>query len=184
MKGYIFLILLVLCLSCKSESSNRTGHAPQEKKPVLLDSSTELYRYFHSKPYSQMQKDENAIISYAGDRDLSLYRTKTGVYYRILKEGNGALIRQRKSAKLSVHYEGRMLDDKVFDSSYKRDKPIQFRIGEMIRGWNETLVYFREGTQAEMFIPSHLAYGTEGLENYIPPNSALIFKLDIVSVED
>ncbi len=87
------------------------------------------------------------------------------------------------SDTVSTHYEGRTLDGKVFDSSYKRGTPASFPVKGVIKGWTEALQLMKEGTKLEIFIPSELAYGAAGSGQAIEPNSTLIFDIELIEVK-
>lgn len=105
---------------------------------------------------------------------------ESGLQYKVLKSGNG------KSPKLSstveAHYVGRLLDGTEFDSSYKREKPFSTKVTGVIKGWTEILQMMKEGDKWEVYIPSELAYGERGSGQIIGPNAALIFELELISV--
>lgn len=103
----------------------------------------------------------------------------SGVQYKVIKEGNGVI--PTDTSNVEVHYEGRTIDGKVFDSSYKRDKPISLRANQVIKGWTEALVHMPAGSIWEVYIPQELAYG-EHEQRDIKPYSTLIFKIELVSV--
>lgn len=109
-------------------------------------------------------------------------KTVSGLFYNITKstEGKPAV----KGAKVSVHYEGKLLNGKVFDSSFQRNQPIDFNLGlgQVIAGWDEGILLLKVGEEATFVIPSDLAYGSRGAGGVIPPNAALIFKVALVSV--
>jgi len=108
--------------------------------------------------------------------------TDSGLRFRILEAGSGRPA--EKGKKVKVHYEGKLNDGSVFDSSYARDKPIEFTlgIGQVIPGWDEGIGLLKEGDKAEFVIPPGLAYGTRGAGGVIPPNAILIFQVELVSV--
>jgi FKBP-type peptidyl-prolyl cis-trans isomerase len=106
--------------------------------------------------------------------------TKTGLKYIILKKGEGK--KPLSGDLVKVHYKGELLDGTVFDSSYKRDQPIEFKVGEgqVIPGWDEGIMLLDKGDKARFIIPSHLAYGENGAGGVIPPNATLIFEVELV----
>lgn len=108
--------------------------------------------------------------------------TTSGLRYKITDKGNGNSAVVGKNVK--VHYKGQLIDGTVFDSSFKRNEPIEFTlgIGQVIKGWDEGLALLSEGDKARFIIPSELAYGEAGAGGVIPPNANLIFDVELVSV--
>ena len=102
-----------------------------------------------------------------------------GVQYKVIKEGTGAI--PTDTSLVKVHYEGRLLNDTIFDSSYKRGEPTTFRANQVIKGWTEALCHMPEGSVWEVYIPQELAYG-EREQGDIKPFSALIFKIELLEV--
>ena len=83
---------------------------------------------------------------------------------------------------VTVHYRGTLTNGNEFDSSHKRGQPATFQVGKVIRGWTEALQLMKEGSKWELFIPPQLAYGDRGTGS-IPPNSTLIFEVELISVK-
>ncbi|MCF6212890.1 MAG: peptidylprolyl isomerase [Flavobacteriaceae bacterium] len=110
-------------------------------------------------------------------------KTDSGLYYKINKTTEGK--QAKKGNKVAVHYEGKLLNGQVFDSSFKRNQPIDFVIGvgQVIAGWDEGILLLKVGEEATFVIPSHLAYGSQGAGGVIPPDAALIFKVSLVSAQ-
>ncbi|MBR6840687.1 MAG: FKBP-type peptidyl-prolyl cis-trans isomerase [Prevotella sp.] len=102
-----------------------------------------------------------------------------GVQYKVIKEGTGAI--PADTSLVKVHYEGRLLNDSVFDSSYKRGEPTIFRANQVIKGWTEALIHMPAGSVWEVYIPQDQAYG-EREQNIIKPFSTLIFKIELIEV--
>lgn len=108
--------------------------------------------------------------------------TSSGLQYEVLEEGNG----KSPSAVDNIvrcHYEGRLIDGTVFDSSYKRGEPSEFALNQVIKGWTEGLQLMKEGSKYRFYIPYYLAYGSRGIGN-IPPYAALIFDVELIEVID
>lgn len=103
----------------------------------------------------------------------------SGVQYKVIKEGNGAM--PKDTSMVKVNYEGKTIDGKVFDSSYKRGEPISLRANQVIKGWTEALVHMPAGSVWEVYIPQELAYG-ERNQGQIKPFSVLIFKIELLSI--
>ena len=104
-----------------------------------------------------------------------------GVQYKVIKEGTGAL--PKDTSLVKVHYEGKTIEGKVFDSSYERGKPAEFRANQVIKGWTEALVHMPAGSIWEVYIPQELAYGERQQGADIKPFSALIFKIELLEVD-
>ena len=105
----------------------------------------------------------------------------SGVQYKILKEGKGAI--PADTSRVKVHYEGRTIDGKVFDSSYKRGQATDFRANQVIPGWTEALTHMPAGSTWEVYIPQELAYGERQQGADIKPFSVLIFKIELLEVD-
>ena len=106
--------------------------------------------------------------------------TPSGLRYQIINPGNGDS--PKKGDTVKVHYKGMLLDETVFDSSYKRAQPIEFNvgIGQVIKGWDEGIMLLKKGDKAKFIIPSDLAYGEAGAGGVIPPNATLIFEVELL----
>lgn len=101
-----------------------------------------------------------------------------------LKIGEGKEI--KKGALVLAHYEGKLDNGRVFDSSYEKGRPFQFVFGtgRVIKGWDQGLVGIREGGKRELFVPSHLAYGERQISELIPPHSNLHFVIEILEIRN
>ncbi len=110
-------------------------------------------------------------------------KTESGLHYKIINEGNGAQAEAGKT--VSVHYKGALLDGTVFDSSYKRNEPIEFPLGagHVIAGWDEGIALLKIGDKARFIIPPHLGYGASGAGGVIPPNATLTFDVELMDVK-
>ena len=122
----------------------------------------------------------------AGEKFLAANKTKegvktlpSGVQYKVIKEGNGPI--PADTSLVKVHYEGKTVEGKVFDSSYERGEPINLRCNQTIKGWTDAMVHMPAGSVWEVFIPQDLAYG-EREQGDIKPFSALIFKIELLEV--
>ena len=104
-----------------------------------------------------------------------------GVQYKVLKEGTGAM--PKDTSMVKVHYEGKTIDGKVFDSSYQRGQPADFRANQVIKGWTEALVHMPAGSIWEVYIPQELAYGERQQGADIKPFSMLTFKIELLEVD-
>jgi len=103
----------------------------------------------------------------------------SGLQYKVIKEGTGDI--PTANDKVKTHYRGRLIDGTEFDSSYKRNQPAEFAVTGVIKGWTEALQLMKTGAKWELYIPANLAYGTPGRPS-IPPNSVLIFEIELLEI--
>ena len=122
----------------------------------------------------------------AGEKFLAANKKKpgvvtlpSGVQYKVIKEGNGPM--PKDTSMVKVNYEGKTIDGKVFDSSFKRGQAVDLRANQVIKGWTDALVHMPAGSVWEVYIPQQLAYG-EREQGQIKPFSVLIFKIELISV--
>lgn len=104
-----------------------------------------------------------------------------GLQYKVITEGKGA--KPGLNDVVTVHYAGKLVNGKEFDSSYKRGEPASFPVSGVIAGWTEALQLMPEGSTWELFIPASLAYGEQGAPPAIGPNETLIFKVQLLGVK-
>ena len=107
--------------------------------------------------------------------------TASGLQYKVMKEGNGES--PKASDTVTVNYRGTLIDGTEFDSSYKRGQPATFPVSGVIKGWTEALQLMKPGSKYQLFIPPDLAYGQNSPGAQIPPNSALIFEVELMNVQ-
>ena len=130
------------------------------------------------KTYGSNKKEGENFLAKNAKKD-GVKTLKSGVQYRVIKEGTGAI--PADTSLVKVHYEGRLLNDSVFDSSYKRGAPITLRCNQTIKGWTDAMVHMPAGSIWEVYIPQDLAYG-EREQGIIKPFSVLIFKIELLEV--
>ena len=106
--------------------------------------------------------------------------TKSGLQYEVLTEGTGR--KPKATDTVRCHYEGRLLDGTIFDSSYKRNAPADFGLQQVIAGWTEGVQLMGEGAKYRFYIPYMLAYGEGGAGASIPPFATLIFDVELIKV--
>ena len=108
--------------------------------------------------------------------------TDSGLRYNIISKNNGN--KPKVGDTVKVHYKGQLIDGTVFDSSYKRNDPIEFKlgIGQVIKGWDEGISLLSVGEKARFLIPANLAYGEMGAGGVIPPNATLVFDVELIEI--
>lgn len=110
-------------------------------------------------------------------------KTESGLRYQIIQKGSGT--NAEKGKTVSVHYKGQLADGTVFDSSYKRNQPLEFTVGvgQVISGWDEGIGLLQVGDKARLVIPSDLGYGNTGAGGVIPPDATLVFDVELMDVK-
>lgn len=109
--------------------------------------------------------------------------TASGLQYKVVEAGREDGKRPGPTSSVTVNYEGRHLDGTVFDSSFQRNKPISFRLNQVIKGWTEGLQLMTEGAKYQLYIPADLAYGARGAGGAIGPGETLIFDVELLAVD-
>lgn len=107
--------------------------------------------------------------------------TESGLQYIVEEAGEGDS--PAATDKVTVHYEGKLVDGSIFDSSIKRGQPAQFGVNQVIPGWVEGLQLMKPGAKYKFFIPQDLAYGAHGSQGAIPPYAALVFEVELISID-
>jgi FKBP-type peptidyl-prolyl cis-trans isomerase len=106
--------------------------------------------------------------------------TRSGLQYRVVRQGEGASPAAR--ARVTVHYRGKLLDGREFDSSYARNRPATLPLNAVIKGWQEALQLMNKGSVYELYVPADLAYGDQALPG-IPPGSLLRFEVELLDFD-
>lgn len=110
----------------------------------------------------------------------NIHVSKSGLQYEILTQGQGR--KPGMADTVTVHYEGKLIDGTIFDSSIKRGEPIQLITNQVIAGWTEALQLMSEGSKYRLYIPYFLGYGENGAGQTIPPYATLIFDVELIKV--
>jgi len=107
--------------------------------------------------------------------------TASGLFYEIVAAGDST--KPKPTDVVKVHYTGKLLDGKVFDSSVERGEPVEFPLNQVIPGWTEGLQLVGKGGKLKLYIPSDLAYGAQGAPGTIPPFSTLVFDVELIDIK-
>ncbi len=146
---------------------------------LSADSATKIEQQQYDY-YTQQLKTRNAdfLKNYAKQKGVK--STPSGLLYKVIKEGDGAM--PADTSEVEVHYEGKLVDGTVFDSSYKRGETATFAVNQVIKGWSEAVKLMKVGAEYEVCLPYEIAYGERGTRG-IPPFSTLIFKIELKSIK-
>ncbi len=171
---------------------NIVGHAVVDalrgKSDIAPETAgTQLQEIMKKRQEENNEKLYGAIRA-EGEKFLAENKTKAGVVtlpsglqYKVITEGTGE--KPKRTDKVKVNYEGKLIDGTVFDSSYKRNSPATFGVTQVIKGWTEALQLMPVGSKWELYIPYNLAYGERGSGNSIKPYSTLIFNVELLDIE-
>jgi len=140
------------------------------------------------RQFTGAKAEREAAAAKAAEQELAevaagFDKTESGLHYKVINNGSGA--QAEKGKTVSVHYKGSLLNGTEFDSSYKRNEPIDFPLGmgNVIAGWDEGIALLKIGDKARFVIPPHLGYGAQGAGGVIPPNATLIFDVELMDVK-
>ena len=141
-----------------------------------------LNEYFATKAAEDAKENiaEGADFLKKNGARKGVVTTKSGLQYEILQEGTGRS--PKATDKVRCHYEGRLINGEVFDSSYKRNQPADFGLNQVIAGWTEGVQLMKEGAKFRFYIPYLLGYGEQGAGSSIPPYATLIFDVELIKV--
>jgi FKBP-type peptidyl-prolyl cis-trans isomerase len=128
----------------------------------------------------EAREQEQAYLAANAERE-GVSKTQSGLQYEILEEGATSTEKVRGKHTIELHYHGTLWDGTVFDSSIERGQPITVRLWDVITGWSEGLKLMSPGDKYRFYIPSRLAYGSEGTKT-VPPYSPLIFDIKVLSL--
>jgi len=123
-------------------------------------------------------REQLVVENYAKEKGAE--KTASGLVYISEREGSGTS--PKPADKVKVNYEGKLIDGKVFDSSYKRGQPIEFKLNQVIPCWTEGVSKMKPGGKAKLVCPPEIAYGQQGAGGVIPPNSTLVFEVELLDV--
>lgn len=178
-KSAIFAAILAISFSmatssCKSGSSDKTTDSDsivtvEEETTVAAPADSTAAIFADPAKKGDASTDSTYAV------------TASGLKYLTVKEGTGKS--PAATDMVTVHYEGKLTDGTVFDSSYTRGEPAQFPLNQVIPGWTEGLQLMKEGGKTIFYIPSKIGYGEAGTPNGpIPPNADLIFTVELIKV--
>ena len=145
--------------------------------------AVEAFRTFEGSREKRIAAERDAARAELDKLAVGFEETASGLRYQIIQKGEGK--KAEKGNTVSVHYKGQLADGTVFDSSYKRNSPLDFQVGvgQVISGWDEGICLLNVGDKARLVIPSDLGYGSAGAGGVIPPNATLIFDVELMDVK-
>ena len=151
----------------------------QERQAAMQKAEDEKKKTEMAPIIEKNKKNGEAFLAENKNKE-GVKTTASGLQYKVLVSGTGPS--PKDTSKVKVHYAGKLLDGKEFDSSYKRNQPSEFPLNQVIKGLTEGLQLMHVGDKFEFYIPYQLAYGEEGRGETIPPASVLIFEIELIEI--
>ena len=169
MRKVLFSAVAALLMAGMASCGSNSSSSSNGEDTTVID----VPQFPDNKTLGREFLEENA-------KNDSVVQTASGLQYMIIKEGTGA--KPGPEDEVTVHYTGKLIDGTVFDSSVERGEPATFPLNRVIPGWTEGLQLMSEGSEYRFFIPSELGYGEKGSGDQIPPNSVLIFDVQLIKI--
>jgi FKBP-type peptidyl-prolyl cis-trans isomerase FklB len=160
---------------------------PKLSEEELRTVLTELTKEMQTKQSEKMKTvgDKNKLEGEAflsqNAKASGIHKLPSGLQYKVIKEGAGKT--PKSTDTVIVNYKGTLIDGTEFDSSFKRNQPLEIKVNGVIPGWTEILQKMKEGSRYTVYIPSNLAYGERGAGAIIGPNAVLIFDVELLTVK-
>jgi len=157
---------------------SKSKYSPEEQQAVWNEMQVETMK----KSKIEGEKNKKAGLDYLekNKANKDVVALASGLQYKIIKDGTGAMPKETDTVK--VNYVGKLIDGTEFDSSIKNGQPAVFPLNGVIQGWQEALKLMKTGSKWEVYIPSDLAYGDQGMQGAIPPGSTLIFEVEFLEI--
>jgi FKBP-type peptidyl-prolyl cis-trans isomerase FklB len=148
-----------------------------------MTSNMVIQNYFESLQSSRAEDSREKGLAFLEENRgrENIVATESGLQYEVMEEGSGSI--PKEDDTVTVHYEGKTIDGKVFDSSMERGEPVSFPVSGVIQGWQEALQLMPVGSKWRIYVPSDLAYGERGAGRDIGPNETLIFDVELLSID-
>lgn len=157
-------------------SPNPTKITMQEAQQLLQNYFTQL-----EQEISAAEKERGKQFLEENAKRQNVHTTPSGLQYEVIESTLGR--KPKATDTVRVHYEGTLIDNTLFDSSYKRGEPVSFPLNQVIKGWTEGLQLMSIGSKYKFYIPFNLAYGERGAGQQIPPYATLIFTVELLNIE-
>ncbi len=145
-----------------------------------LEIKRQYFQKLQQEKQAAAQKESNDYLA-ANKKKEGVITTESGLQYEVLQEGTGDAMPTLED-QVKVHYTGTFLDGKEFDSSYKRGQPTTFPVTGVIPGWTEALQLMKVGSKFRIVVPPNLGYGERGAGRTVPPNSTLVFEMELLEI--
>jgi len=150
---------------------------PEEMQAAMMNAQKKMMEEQQAEAGVNEKSGQEFLEKNKANKNIKV--TASGLQYEVLTEGKGK--HPKSTDKVQVHYKGTLIDGTEFDSSYKRNQPAEFPLDGVIKGWTEGLQLMKPGAKWKLYVPAEMAYGERGRPG-IPPNSTLIFEVELLKV--
>lgn len=163
--------------------AGKSNFDDQQMQKIMGDFQNEIRAARTAKMQAEQVDNLKAAEAFLAENKTKegVITTESGLQYKVITMGEGE--KPKLDDKVTVHYKGSLLNGQEFDSSYKRNAPATFPVKGVIPGWIEVLQLMSAGTRVEAYIPPKLGYGPNGAGANIPPNSLLVFEIELISID-
>lgn len=151
----------------------------KDLKVSAQEGNMALNQYMQQKQQEKAKKGQEFLEN--NKKEAGVQETSSGLQYKVIQEGSGP--KPSAQDRVKVHYTGKLINGKVFDSSVERGQPAVFGVNQVIAGWTEALQLMSVGSKYRLFIPPHIGYGERGAGQDIGPNEVLIFDVELLGIE-
>lgn len=152
----------------------------EEAQGTARTKQQEIKKAQMEKVYGPWRQENEEYMTKVAKKE-GIQKLENGVYYEVIEEGKGDI--PADTSRVKVNYEGKLINDTIFDSSYKRNEPTTFRCNQVIPGWTNALTHMPVGSKWKVYIPQDQAYGDREAGANIKPFSALVFTIELLSIE-
>lgn len=177
------VVLEVVFAGIRDRLAGKDPRFPPNQERIIMEAfSMKMQEKKMSERRGQAKKnleESEKFLAENGKKD-GVVTTESGLQYIVIKKGDGPV--PNDSSRVSVHYEGTLLNGKVFDSSIKRGTPAVFNVSQVVKGWTEALKLMNTGSKFKIFVPPQLGYGERGMAHDIEPNMMLIFEIELLEI--
>jgi FKBP-type peptidyl-prolyl cis-trans isomerase FklB len=166
------------------DALKKTPQLTEEEIKTMVEQYRAAAMAERAKEFSSVGKtnmDEGKAFLAENKTKPGVKETASGLQYKVVKAGSAK--KPKATDKVEVHYEGTLINGTIFDSSYKRGQTIEFGLNQVIKGWTEGVQLIGEGGEIMLYIPSELAYGSNGSGKDIGPNATIIFKVELIKIK-
>lgn len=185
MRIWIYSICCVL-LSLKVIGCGSADNSPETQVTWDVPQSDEDGLLMHyaahmsAHPQDTPAIEQNEVIEFLIEKGWKIQYDPSGIFYHVFKQGSGD--HPEWGSRVKVHYNGYTLDGRKFDSTFDRNEPFTFYVGNVVKGWNLSLYHLQPGGRGVFLIPAHLAYGSEGFGRLVGPDEHLLFEIELLEI--